>query len=513
MQATLPDNSTPDGTVPAFADHVCTLALILFDRTRPLHGLKEESRSILEAAALMVEIPFPPGKKKPHKAAQALVKEFAAPQLTSEEQKVLAAVIAFHHRQIKKKDLDRFDLSPAQQRETLTIAALLRIAAGLNDSHSGTTHILQVEPTRDGLWIVVEGPQAISDAQVAQHCTRLWDKIGYPPVTLMETAEAALKLLPFPSPDEKFIIFPNDPLSEAARKVMCYQFALMLKNEPGTRYGEDIEALHDMRVATRRLRAAFEVFKEAFEPGALKQYLKGLRATGRALGAVRDLDVFIEKAQNYLASLPPDQHEDLSLLIQIWEAQRQEARQKMLVYLDSPDYAIFKREFNTFLLTPGAGAAPVQNGMPVPNQVRELAPVLIYNRLASVISYDLFIPNAPIERLHALRIEFKKLRYTVEYFRDVLGPDLKVIIDDLKQLQDHLGEIMDANVAAKILQDFIDQALATQSSDPEHLDFVRNYLHYRITESQRLIETFPAAWEHFKRPEWRSKLASAIASL
>ena len=47
--------------------------------------------------------------------------------------------------------------------------------------------------------------------------------------------------------------------------------------ELGTRLGEDIEALHDMRVATRRMRAAFRVFGEHFEPKAVAPYLKGLK--------------------------------------------------------------------------------------------------------------------------------------------------------------------------------------------------------------------------------------------
>ncbi len=96
--------------------------------------------------------------------------------------------------------------------------------------------------------------------------------------------EAATWLIPFPQPAEKIGILPDDSLAEAGRKVMRYHFAQMLRHEEGTRLGEDIEALHDMRVATRRLRAAFEVFGEAFEPDALKPHLKGLRATGRALG-------------------------------------------------------------------------------------------------------------------------------------------------------------------------------------------------------------------------------------
>ena len=49
-------------------------------------------------------------------------------------------------------------------------------------------------------------------------------------------------------------------MDEAARKTLLFHFERMLKHEPGTREGEDAEELHDMRVATRRMRAALRVF-------------------------------------------------------------------------------------------------------------------------------------------------------------------------------------------------------------------------------------------------------------
>ncbi len=130
---------------------------------------------------------------------------------------------------------------------------------------------------------------------------------------------------------------PDENLAEAARKVMRFHFARMLAREPGTRSGEDIEALHEMRVATRRMRAAFEVFEQAFEPGVLKPYLKGLRQAGRMLGRVRDLDVMIDNARAYAAGLP-EGHPGLAPLLEEWSTQRDAARIEMLAYLDGPDY-------------------------------------------------------------------------------------------------------------------------------------------------------------------------------
>ncbi len=353
-----------------------------------------------------------------------------------------------------------------QQRAALTLAAILRIAEGLDSSGSGETAIQKVEPSASGMRIIVDGPSAAVDAAEAQQQARLWEKLGYPAVEVLVSSEAATWLIPYPQPAEKIGILPNDSLAEAGRKVMLYHFAQVLRHEDGTRLGEDIEALHDMRVATRRLRAAFEVFSEAFEPGALKPHLKGLRATGRALGSVRDLDVFMEKAQRYIETLPEEKRAGLDPLLSQWKEQREAARGRMLEHLNSWEYASFKEKFNLFLHSPGAGVRSQPPDQLAPDRVCELAPVLIYSRIAAARAYAPFLADAPIERLHVLRIEFKKLRYTVEYFSEVLGKRSVEVINDLKLLQDHLGDLNDAQVATQILGEFIEGWEASQQTLP-----------------------------------------------
>jgi CHAD domain-containing protein len=499
------------------SQYVRDLALTLFDQTRPLHDLGNDSRAVLELAATLHEEHIPQAKKKPYNAALAMVKSQASGELTEGDEQVLAAVLAYQQRKLKRKNISRLGLSPAQQRQAFTIAALLRIAVGLDNSRSQTTTIQQVEPARDEMWIVVDGPESLADAAAAHNKARLWTKIGYPAVNVVEAAEAATKLIPFPELMEAAGIQPQDPLAEAGRKVMRYHFAQMLEHEEGTRLGEDIEALHDMRVATRRLRAAFEVFADAFEPGVLKPHLKGLRATGRSLGQVRDLDVFMEKAQAYLATLPEEERQGMAPLLEAWQDKRQAARTEMLDYLDSPEYAAFKRKFNVFVATPGAGARQVPGREPFPNTVRELAPVLIYTRLASVRAFDPFLEDASIERLHALRIEFKKLRYTVEYFSEVLGKEAKGVINDLKKMQDHLGDLNDAQVAVQILRQFIDEWEPRQANlpiqDRQNIEAIVSYMAFRHAERHRLMETFPEAWKYFNRGEFRRDLARSISVL
>jgi CHAD domain-containing protein/transposase-like protein len=309
----------------------------------------------------------------------------------------------------------------------------------------------------------------------------------------------------------------DDPLAEAGRKVWRYHFAQMLLHEEGTLLGEDIEELHDMRVATRRMRAAFDVFSGAFAPKALKRHLRGLRRTGRTLGRVRDLDVFIDKARRYQASLPEGQQSDLEPLLEAWGQDREDARQEMSAYLLSARYLAFKEKFFDFVSTPGAGALPRTEAMPVPYLVREAAPVLIYNRLAAVRGFDAILEQASLDQFHALRIEFKKLRYTLEYFREVLGDEAKGIINEIKGLQDHLGDLNDARVAAELLRDFLPRWDAIQAALPvaerRGPEPILDYLASRYAERQRLMLSFKDAWRRFNRPELREKLAMAVGVL
>jgi len=151
--------------------------------------------------------------------------------------------------------------------------------------------------------------------------------------------------------------------------------------------------------------------------------------------------------------------------------------------------------------------------------------VAIYQRLAAVRAYDEWVtgPDVPLERLHQLRIAAKGLRYTVEYFREVLGPEAKTFIRQVKGLQDHLGDLQDAVVASNLLRDFLTWGTwgraQAKKSRPARLGEsiiapgVAAYLTARQTELQHLVETFPQVWTRFQDPEFNQLVASIVAEL
>lgn len=518
----------------AVADH----ALALFDHLRPAHGLPPECRSLLETAAMVHNIGLETDPDRHHIAGRDILLAHPPAELNDPERLMVALTTFLHRKRITAKKLRNLDTSPfaglpePRLTEALALAALVRLADGLDYSQKGTSRLGEVRQREDAVEIEVLGPSAAIDARRAQKKGDLWKLLFETSLTFklaggveITAGKRAFEAVPGSLPDKPGLT-ADDSMAEAARKTFYFHFQRMLYHEPGTRLGEDIEELHDMRVATRRMRAALNVFGDYVDLEQMSPFIKGLRRTGRTLGAVRDLDVFWEKTQRYLDSLPVERQADLDPLRAAWEAEREGARERMLAYLDNGRYIRFKEEFAEFLQRPGAGARPVVSRQDelLPHRLRHVVPVAVYQRLAAMRAYDEWVtgPNVPLERLHQLRIAAKRLRYTVEYFREVLGPEAKTVIDEIKALQDHLGDLQDAVVASNLLRDFLTwgtwQAPAKKkrvSRPPEPIiaPGVAAYLAARQTELQHLVETFPQVWARFQSLEFSQWVAAVVSVL
>ena len=130
---------------------------------------------------------------------------------------------------------------------------------------------------------------------------------------------------------------------EVAFAILRKQFAAMRVHEPGTRLGEDAEELHDMRVATRRMRAALKLFSGAL-PEQAGFYRNELKWVAASLGEVRDLDVQIEQLQA-ISSEEEEDRETFGEIVAALEKRRAEARESMLEALDSDRYELIVSSF------------------------------------------------------------------------------------------------------------------------------------------------------------------------
>jgi len=500
----------------AHARHVAEMALVLFDLTAEVHGLPPGRRDLVETAAILHNVGLASYPEPHHTAGRDIILEHRLAELGEVEQQMVACTTALHRKRFKPKRLKKessFATLPAGvQSDALAMAALIRIADGLDYSQSQTTALGEVQRSPQAIEVPVTGLHASEDAARAQEKADMWHHLFDVQLLFLVEGEPVTWALPkkkLKSPG----VLPDDAMSEAGRKVLRFHFERMLAHEPGTRLGEDIEELHDMRVATRRMRSAFGVFSPYFDPDALQPFLKGLRRTGRALGGVRDLDVFMEKAQRYCNTLPEEERSSLDPLLTDWKGQREAKRTQMLEYLDGRRYERFVRDFGEFVVTEGAGALPVPADKPVPNQVSHLVPSLIYNRYQVVRGYETALDGAPIETLHALRIDCKRLRYSLEFFREVLGPEVEDTIKEVVIMQDHLGDLNDADVACSLLVGFLAGWVRAAQRERINVSGVTRYLVAKQNDLRELIESFPEAWHNFNRPDVRRNLALAVSVL
>jgi CHAD domain-containing protein len=126
---------------------------------------------------------------------------------------------------------------------------------------------------------------------------------------------------------------PEEPFCSVMRKLIAVRFGTVWKTIPAAVAGDDIEGVHDVRVASRRLRAAMDVAVDCFPAEWYRPLHKEAKKITSALGEVRDLDVQIEALAFQRLNTPPEEWPGIDRLLHRLEAERDVAREQMLEYL------------------------------------------------------------------------------------------------------------------------------------------------------------------------------------
>ncbi len=307
----------------------------------------------------------------------------------------------------------------------------------------------------------------------------------------------------------------EDAVPEVVKKILRRYFRRMEASEGGTRKGANLEKLHDMRVAVRRMRTTARIFGRYLDPGEFQPFVRELRVLGRALGPVRDLDVALEDVRRSRETMPARERADLDGLLEDWRNERKRLRRRLLEHLDAPAYRRFKKDFPAFLEDPSAGVRPplTRSGGVRPALLSHEGPVVLYERLAAVRAYEGWVEgkDVPLRRYHRLRIEVKRLRYTLESLSDVTGPEADPLIASCKAVQDHLGELREAWMTADRLER--DYAVRAGEGDvPAARPGVAAYMASRRIRCDGLRTSFPEVWAAMRNREARRRFAAIAAS-
>src|SRR4051812_14528595 len=121
----------------------------------------------------------------------------------------------------------------------------------------------------------------------------------------------------------------EQPYAEAAARIVSIRGAELTDEAQGVLDTTDIERVHDMRVATRRLRAALEIYEPCFDAKAYRPVLRDIKRLADALGARRDPDVQLESLTRLGASLGDAERAGLEVLAEQLRAEQAEGNVRL----------------------------------------------------------------------------------------------------------------------------------------------------------------------------------------
>lgn len=267
--------------------------------------------------------------------------------------------------------------------------------------------------------------------------------------------------------------------------------ARLLSHTDGVRRGRDPEAVHQARVATRRLRSDLRTFGRFVDTAWAGELRGELRWLGGDLGAVRDVEVLHGHLLAHAARVP-DAHEAVARLGPRLAVARAEARRVLVTSLASPRYAALagalERAATAPPCTPDAGV----------HAAAALAPVVrgAWRRLRREVGALGVDPSD--EALHAVRIRAKRARYAAEAVTPVFGGPARRFARRLAEVQDVLGRHQDAVVARAWL------AKAASESSPSDAYLLGMVAREESRVAGECRRAFPAAWDAVRRPRLRS---------
>jgi CHAD domain-containing protein len=304
-----------------------------------------------------------------------------------------------------------------------------------------------------------------------------------------------------PSSLDSHAVGAADPMIVFAYACLRREYRTLLAHRPDTQNVPSADAVHRTRIAARRFRVALKLFKDLLPAAAVRSLNRELRWFARALGEVRDLDVYTHHLHAHVADIPGEHPELLHYETQV-HAARDAARAALPKLFADPRYDALLTSLAEHLTdAPTSGALRRWRSY----RVADGAQPLLENGIARIIKRGNKIhARSHPEDLHRLRIMAKRLRYEFEFFAEIY-PSLEKAADTTKRLQDVLGEHQDAWAAIRRLRASID-ALGGEAGALVLL------LQRHERQAAAAQELFATAWRRFKKSISPGELSELLAA-
>jgi CHAD domain-containing protein len=310
----------------------------------------------------------------------------------------------------------------------------------------------------------------------------------------------------------------KDPCRLLSAQAVLNRIDAMKEEIPGVRRSEDIECLHRMRVASRRLRSALRVFEPVLGKRARK-WRKDVRWITGTLGRARDLDVQIEFVRAFSSEIDePELRLGPLVLHDYLSQERCDFHHVLLGALFDLESAGLLEKIRTTLRETLDVAEPgqLEEARPLEQPwVREG----IRDSIKGLLAYRKYVAKPEcVEELHEMRIAAKRLRYYLEEFVEYHEEEIGEAVRTTKKVQDLLGSIHDCDVWTEVLPGYLKKgALAEARRDvTDDTDSLRPGLQLlgenRKRERKRLYRKFVKLWTSLEGDGYWKKLRKKLRS-
>ncbi|MCB9948283.1 MAG: CYTH and CHAD domain-containing protein [Rhodospirillaceae bacterium] len=249
----------------------------------------------------------------------------------------------------------------------------------------------------------------------------------------------------------------EDSVGDGLRAILMHCFKHWTDNEAVVLDGSDIEGVHQMRVALRRLRSALGLFRDVIPPADLAWLQEESRWLAGSLGPARDWDVFCTTVLGPVAGFAAGDAA-LHALTPLAEEKRREGYRTAAAAIGDPRYTRFALRFAEWVEDAGWRHAPPDGAAAQPawldRPMADLAATILRDRHRKALKAGRKFTELSPQARHRLRIQLKKLRYAADFFRDLYkSKRVRGYMTALSRLQDALGQLNDVSVARGLLVD------------------------------------------------------------
>jgi CHAD domain-containing protein len=289
------------------------------------------------------------------------------------------------------------------------------------------------------------------------------------------------------APPRRVTLSPAETVADAARIAIAFGAESLLRHQAAAESGE-AEPLHQLRVATRRLRASIELFSSVIYAAQLKIFRRDLPWLGRQAGAVRECDVSSALIAVRAERIDPDLKAAIAPMIAALDHRRQSESAKLSELLESKRY----RNLLAKLSRPAIKKVGADRRLGI------VAAQLIRPATRGASRFgDKVADDAPALVFHKLRVRIKRLRYELEMVSQLGAKRHKKTLRRLEALQELLGLYHDVTVASAWLLSYAE----TSAAPPRTILAAGALIQSLASREKKLRRQGMRAWRRFERSD------------